>query len=52
MGLLKGLDHAETSLKLFEGDIYNPTDFAAAIDGCEFVFHIATPMQHHKGSQV
>ncbi|KAG6423220.1 hypothetical protein SASPL_113609 [Salvia splendens] len=51
VGLLKGLDHAETRLKSFEGDIYNPTDFAAAIDGCEFVFHIATPMQHHKGSQ-
>ncbi|XP_042063885.1 noscapine synthase SDR1-like [Salvia splendens] len=51
VGLLKGLDHAETRLKLFEGDIYNPTDFAAAIDGCEFVFHIATPMQHHEGSQ-
>ncbi|XP_057780326.1 noscapine synthase SDR1-like [Salvia miltiorrhiza] len=49
VGLLKGLDHAETRLKLFEGDIYNPTEFAAAIHGCEFVFHVATPMQHEGG---
>ncbi|XP_057780325.1 protein BRI1-5 ENHANCED 1-like [Salvia miltiorrhiza] len=49
VGLLKGLDHAETRLKLFEGDIYNPTEFAAAIHGCEFVFHVATPLQHDGG---
>ncbi|KAH6786783.1 hypothetical protein C2S52_006335 [Perilla frutescens var. hirtella] len=47
VGLLKGLAHAETRLKLFEADIYNPVEFAAAIQGCSFVFHLATPLQHY-----
>ncbi|KAH6789283.1 hypothetical protein C2S51_004289 [Perilla frutescens var. frutescens] len=51
VGLLKGLGDAETRLKLFEGDIYNPAEFAPAIHGCDFVFHIATPLQHYQGSQ-
>ncbi|XP_057780327.1 anthocyanidin reductase ((2S)-flavan-3-ol-forming)-like [Salvia miltiorrhiza] len=47
VGLLKGLAHAKTRLKLFEADIYNPSDFAAAIRGCAFVFHLATPLHHY-----
>lgn len=50
MGLLKGLAHAEARLKLFEADIYNPTEFAAAIGECTFVFHLATPMLHYAKS--
>ncbi|KAH6768374.1 hypothetical protein C2S51_013710 [Perilla frutescens var. frutescens] len=47
VGLLKGLANSETRLKLFEADIYNPAEFAAAIQGCSFVFHLATPLQHY-----
>nr|WET52732.1 oxidoreductase 3 [Callicarpa americana] len=47
VGLLKGLAHADTRLKLFEADIYNPAKFAPAIEGCEFVVHMATPLQHY-----
>ncbi|XWS50070.1 hypothetical protein CRYUN_Cryun12cG0056700 [Craigia yunnanensis] len=45
-GLLKSLPGAETNLVLFEADIYNPYQFEKAIQGCEFVFHVATPLQH------
>lgn len=31
---------------LFQADIYNPDEFELAIKGCEFVFHVATPMLH------
>ncbi|EYU40028.1 hypothetical protein MIMGU_mgv1a025720mg [Erythranthe guttata] len=44
--LLKSLPSAETRLKLFEADIYNPQEFETAIDGCQYVFHVATPMLH------
>ncbi|KAK2966500.1 hypothetical protein RJ640_019029, partial [Escallonia rubra] len=27
-------------------DIYNPCEFEPAIEGCQFVFHVATPMVH------
>ncbi|KAI3444439.1 hypothetical protein Pfo_001104 [Paulownia fortunei] len=47
VGLLKGLAHADTRLKLFEADIYNPSEFVSAIEGCEFVVHMATPLQHY-----
>lgn len=50
VGLLKGLAHAETRLILFEADIYNPAEFAAAIQGCAFVFHLATPLLHNAAS--
>lgn len=46
MGLLKNLVGAETRLKLFEADIYKPDEFEAAIRGCQFVFHMATPFIH------
>ncbi|CAA2968649.1 anthocyanidin reductase [Olea europaea subsp. europaea] len=45
--LLNGLPHAETRLKLFEADIYDPDKFAFAIQGCQVVFHLATPFQHN-----
>ncbi|XP_060673927.1 NADPH HC-toxin reductase 1-like [Ziziphus jujuba] len=47
VGILKSLPHAETNLVLFQADIYNPIDFKNAIKGCEFVFHVATPMLHN-----
>nr|XP_011463973.1 PREDICTED: anthocyanidin reductase-like isoform X2 [Fragaria vesca subsp. vesca] len=40
------LRNLDTNLLLFDADIYNPNDFKPAIEGCEFVFHLATPMQH------
>ena len=52
VGLLRGLPNAETRLVLFEADVYNPSEFESAIQGCEFVFHVATPMMHQNGSQV
>lgn len=53
VGLLKSLPNADTNLLLFDADIYNPNDFKPAIEGCEFVFHLATPMQHtSQSSQV
>ncbi|OVA06402.1 3-beta hydroxysteroid dehydrogenase/isomerase [Macleaya cordata] len=52
VGLLKNLPDADSRLQLFEADIYNPDEFDLAIKGCEFVFHVATPLQHnHQSSQ-
>ncbi|XP_042031263.1 putative anthocyanidin reductase [Salvia splendens] len=50
VGFLKGLTHSQTRLHLFEADIYNPGDFEVAIQGCAFVFHVATPLQHNENS--
>ncbi|GMI95549.1 hypothetical protein like AT4G27250 [Hibiscus trionum] len=44
-GLLKSLPGADTRLVLFQADIYNPHEYKHAIQGCEFVFHVATPQQ-------
>lgn len=52
VGLLRGFPYANTRLVLFEADIYKPDEFGVAIEGCEFVFHIATPFQHQIHSQV
>ncbi|KAL7111814.1 hypothetical protein ACP275_05G113200 [Erythranthe tilingii] len=49
--LLKSLPSAETRLKLFEADIYNPQEFETAIEGCHYVFHVATPMLHTPNSK-
>ncbi|KAI4355204.1 hypothetical protein L6164_003998 [Bauhinia variegata] len=49
--LLKGLPHANERLVLFEADIYNPHEFEPAIQGCHYVFHVATPKQHLSRSQ-
>ncbi|KAJ7962539.1 Anthocyanidin reductase-like [Quillaja saponaria] len=49
--LLKSLPHANVRLVLFEADIYNKNEFDKAIQGCDFVFHVATPLQHHESSQ-
>ncbi|TYH43152.1 hypothetical protein ES332_D11G108800v1, partial [Gossypium tomentosum] len=46
VGLLKSLPNAETRLRLYEADIYNPSEFQAAIEGCQFLVHMATPLQH------
>ncbi|KAA8528254.1 hypothetical protein F0562_035495 [Nyssa sinensis] len=46
-GLLKSLPNADTKLVLFQADIYKPHEFERAIKGCQFVFHVATPMQHN-----
>ncbi|KAG8391925.1 hypothetical protein BUALT_Bualt01G0237600 [Buddleja alternifolia] len=50
VGLLKGFDHADTRLKLFEADIYNPDEFGYAVEGCEVVVHMATPLQHYNNN--
>lgn len=44
---MKSLPNADTNLFLFQADIYDPNEFEPAIQGCEFVFHVATPMQHN-----
>ncbi|XP_059599157.1 vestitone reductase-like [Vitis vinifera] len=51
VGLLQSLPNADTRLRLFKADIYNPDEFEQAIQGCEFVFHVATPLQHIEDSQ-
>lgn len=50
LGLLKGLPGADSRLKLFQAEIYNPDDFEKAIQDCQFVFHMATPYQHNQES--
>ncbi|KAJ0797520.1 putative anthocyanidin reductase ((2R,3R)-flavan-3-ol-forming) [Helianthus annuus] len=49
VGLLKSFPFAEERLHLFEADIYKPEEFQEAIQGCVFVFHVATPLQHTTG---
>lgn len=50
VGLLKGLPGAETNLKLFEADIYTPDEFVQAVQGCQVVVHMATPLLHNQQS--
>ncbi|KAI3411203.1 Epimerase domain-containing protein, partial [Psidium guajava] len=50
VGFLKSLPNAERGLVLFEADLYNPSDFEKAIQGCQYVFHVATPLQHDPNS--
>ncbi|KAL1811656.1 hypothetical protein DCAR_0623788 [Daucus carota subsp. sativus] len=52
VGLLESLPNADTGLVLFKADIYNPSDFEAAIEGCSYVLHVATPMQHNTESSL
>ena len=47
VGLLKSLPNAERNLRMFEADIYNPSDYERAIQGCKFVIHLATPVLRH-----
>lgn len=49
VGLLKSFPYAEERLHLFKADIYKPEEFEEAIQGCIFVFHVATPLQHTAG---
>lgn len=51
VGLLKGLNGADTRLFLFQADINNPGTFQPAIQGCEFVFMVATPLIHDPNSK-
>lgn len=50
VGFLKGLPFAQENLVLFQADIYSPDDFKAAIQGCEAVIHLATPLLHNPDS--
>ena len=52
VGLLRGFPYAEERLHLFEADIYKPQEFEHAIQGCEFVFHVATPIYDTSGYEV
>ncbi|KAG8476477.1 hypothetical protein CXB51_033370 [Gossypium anomalum] len=45
VGFLKSLPGAHTKLVLFQADIYNPDEFKNAVQGCEYVFHVATAKQ-------
>ncbi|KVH89065.1 NAD-dependent epimerase/dehydratase [Cynara cardunculus var. scolymus] len=45
---LRNLD-AEERLHLFEADIYRPQEFEEAIQGCVYVFHLATPIYDTSG---
>ncbi|PWA89938.1 bifunctional polymyxin resistance protein, ArnA [Artemisia annua] len=49
VGLLKSFPFAEERLHLFKADIYNPEEFEEAIQGCVYVFHVATPLFHTTG---
>ncbi|GJU92303.1 anthocyanidin reductase ((2S)-flavan-3-ol-forming)-like protein [Tanacetum coccineum] len=49
VGLLKSFPFAEERLHLFKADIYNPEEFEEAIQGCVYVFHVATPFFHTTG---
>ncbi|XP_062091438.1 NADPH HC-toxin reductase 1-like [Humulus lupulus] len=51
VGLLKSFPGAETRLALFKADIYSPAEFDNAIQGCHYVFHVATPLSHTDPSQ-
>ncbi|KAK4364169.1 hypothetical protein RND71_015527 [Anisodus tanguticus] len=51
VGLLKSFIGADKRLKLFEADIYRAEEYDKAIEGCEFVFHVATPLLHSDGFQ-
>ncbi|PON97539.1 NAD(P)-binding domain containing protein [Trema orientale] len=44
VNFLKSFPGAETRLVLFKADIYTPDDFENAIQGCQYVFHVATPL--------
>ncbi|KAL5571388.1 hypothetical protein UlMin_020985 [Ulmus minor] len=44
VSLLKSFPGADTRLMLFQADIFTPESFENAIQGCEFVFHVANPM--------
>ncbi|KAH7658189.1 Anthocyanidin reductase protein, partial [Dioscorea alata] len=45
------LEGADSSLVLFEADIYEPDGFEAAIQGCEFVFLVVSPFEHNPHKQ-
>ncbi|KAK6143524.1 hypothetical protein DH2020_023872 [Rehmannia glutinosa] len=49
--LLKSLPNAGTRLELFQADIYNPQEFEPAIEGCQYVLHVATPLLHTQNSK-
>uniref|UniRef100_A0A803NV60 3-beta hydroxysteroid dehydrogenase/isomerase domain-containing protein n=1 Tax=Cannabis sativa TaxID=3483 RepID=A0A803NV60_CANSA len=44
MKFLKSFPGVQTRLVLFKADIYTPDDFEIPIQGCHYVFHIATPL--------
>ncbi|XP_066168338.1 uncharacterized protein [Oryza sativa Japonica Group] len=48
--LLRRMPGAAERLVLFEADMYDAATFEPAIAGCEFVFLIATPLQHDPSS--
>ncbi|XP_020576758.1 dihydroflavonol 4-reductase-like [Phalaenopsis equestris] len=49
--LLKELDAGEERLRLFEADLYDAKKFEFAINGCDYVFLLATPLFHNPNSQ-
>jgi nucleoside-diphosphate-sugar epimerase len=45
---LKRLENASENLKLFKADLLDYDAMAAAIAGCQGVFHVATPVPSGK----
>jgi hypothetical protein len=45
---LKQLENASENLKLFKADLLDYDSMAAAITGCQGVFHVATPVPSGK----
>lgn len=45
---LMKLDGASANLRLFKADMLDYDTVAAAFDGCEGVFHVATPVPEHE----
>ncbi|KAL5571387.1 hypothetical protein UlMin_020984 [Ulmus minor] len=50
LSLLKSFPGADSRLALFKADMYNPDEFQNAIQGCQCVFHVATPLFHTQTS--
>jgi nucleoside-diphosphate-sugar epimerase len=45
---LKQLDKAPENLRLFKADVLDYDTLTSAIDGCDGVFHLATPVPENK----
>ncbi|GAA0175211.1 dehydratase [Lithospermum erythrorhizon] len=52
VGVLKSFPGAETRLKLFAADLFEPEKFEQAIEGCQFVFHVVHPMAYSGPHQI
>ncbi|XP_020576763.1 putative anthocyanidin reductase [Phalaenopsis equestris] len=49
--MLKKQEGADERLRLFEADLYDADKFDLAVNGCDFVLLVATPLLHNPNSQ-